>query len=137
MENPTNHQTSQAPFNMAIATLMRLNEVLNSMKLDAIRFGDQTKGGLSIKHSHVTNLFIQAAPLLGEKGMEAINKIRKPLQERIERFERSEVGAHSDLKRCKGFSHELDDLAIMIQRKLQEDGFFMPPSKDPRRAIVD
>lgn len=141
--------SGSAPFNMAIATLMRLDSILNIIKTNSALYGDASKGGVAVKLNDINNFYIQATPLLSKEKKESteikigketyagLNALRLDIKDRIEKWQRLGFESQIDSKRSKGFSNELDEFLILVQEKLQEDGYFMPPSKDPRRAIVN
>jgi len=139
-----------APFNFAIATLMRINDILKDITSIEKRTGilneqnleKRLPDGLSlnIKYKLVWQLFTQATPLLKETQQ---TKIETEL-EKIK--PKNQIGNNQTAEdiQYQIFSYslktdlELNKIMILIQKSLQSNGsFFMPNKEDPRFALLN
>jgi len=138
MEKPTyqRNEGSAAPFNMAISTLMRIDKIL----IDIVNLGANPNIPKNIKQSIkvslVKELFSQSSALL---PVEVVEKYR-PVWESLEPYERDiGIGSSGIVRKQEKkiiYSPELelklDQFALLIQRELQKEKYFMPPKSDPR-----
>lgn len=125
-----------APFNMAISTLMRIDEILKSItKVSSDPFMP-TNVKQSMKVNLVKQLFNQSSPLLKE---EVVKVYEKQIQD-LKPYEADLVIGRSGIVKKKEkrllfspeLERELDKLCLEIQRELQKEKYFMPPKSDPR-----
>jgi len=135
-------QPTTAPFNLGIATLMRINDILQDITniekktgiIDQQHIGDRLPDGLAlnIKYKLVWQLFSQSTPLLDEEQQEEIQEELKQLQPQPKEndLEEYQYSSEADL--------ELNKIIITIQRKLQDNGsYFMPSKNDPNFALTE
>ena len=121
-----NQQDSSAPFNSAIATLMRLDQILRDIK--NLILDNKLSGSVkqARKYYLVKAFYIQAFPLI---------KLEED-KERVKAFIETMKPEYAK-KYCGGkvveniiFSHlfddKLDEALMMIQESLQVSGIFMP-----------
>lgn len=118
-----------APFNMAIATLMRINEILqnitqvSAMPLDPITIS-------YTKYKMLQQLYLAAVPLIENVAT------KKKIKEEIFKM-KSEffiINHRGQKKRnCYDNTEErIDSIIETILEALQIDKYFMPPKNDPR-----
>lgn len=134
MEPPPNNPATKpdgAPFNAAIATLMRLDNIFSSIT-SIMQNMELSKGTRQHrKYDLVRQLVVQAMPLISnatakKEVMESLKNI-KPL------FIASKPHKPNRLD-TPGYSLEvedqIDDLIIKVEETLQILGFFMPEKKE-------
>ncbi|MHA2019063.1 MAG: hypothetical protein ACTSXY_12415 [Promethearchaeota archaeon] len=130
-------QQSSAPFNMAVATLMRLDAILTDIK-NIVREGLSKNSRLQlveaqrIKYNLVKQFFIQAIPLLRKDDIESLKKDLEGVS-----FNTKELSEIEKRKVATSYSPKLEnkmnDFLMEIQLKLQASGnYFMPPKGDPK-----
>ena len=125
----------EAPFNMAIATLKRLDVILvhitNLSYIYPMDSATKQKAYISL----VKQFYINAIPLMDEAEDEGMKKIKEDvLNFQVETKNNIRSGSQ---KRVFAFSpakeKELDEILIDIQKKLKK--YFMPKGKDPSKAV--
>jgi len=127
-------QESAAPFNMAIATLYSLRDLLT--KITTI-YGDplipdEVKQKLKI--DLLKRFYIDASPLLNENIVEQFKDILKIQPKYVELVSNST----GNLKKTKkkrliydiNLEIELDTHLIELQMELQKEKYYMPPKQD-------
>lgn len=131
----------KAPFNMAIATLMRIDDILKKIyDLEQNMLIDK-----NIRQAQkvllVKELFIQSAGLLTETQrslhQENILNLNPVEVQTIKRF-----GSSSKLNGMKVIFNEalektLNNFIILVQVCLQDEKYLMPPRKDPKKAVSE
>lgn len=134
---PKIESRESAPFNMAIATLMRLDEVLREIYQLNTKFHMLTDEQRQyLKVDLVKSFYINSCALLTPdviKQFDYVNDIN-PLQ--TEQF----VNPNYDGSRFSGktytfstqLDHKLNKVLIEIIIKLQKERYFMPPKNDAR-----
>lgn len=133
---------SSAPFNSAIATLMRLDRILTDIKVvsttDSLFSGQKQEMLINL----TKQLFFQAIPLLKEdfikENKEKIINLSPKMRELKEQPNLiNPFGKHKGV--IVDFSpeieSELNNLWIDIQQHIASQGYFMPPKNDPRYAL--
>jgi len=129
-----------APFNMAIATLMRLDAILTDIKNIAMEgLSKSSKINMQesqrIKFNLVKQFFIQSIPLLKK---EQINSLKEKLNNiTFPELENNNLVNYKKQKIANSYNPTMDkkmnNFIINVQLKLQEAGnYFMPPKNDPR-----
>jgi hypothetical protein len=124
---------SEAPFNMAVATLMRLDAILQQMRsldyqypFDSV---EKQKACLGL----LKNFYIQASPLLSDTEQKKYSPI---LNLTIKQRSRLKSGSQ---KLCASYDTELDlkiaKYLIEIQTTLRK--YFMPKGRDLSRAVAN
>lgn len=120
----------QAPFNMAISTLMRLDAILKEIKAIDSNILIPKSERQEIKISLVKNFFYNSVPLLKE---EAVKKYREEIINlnpmTIQIYERRSSIIRPVGNQCNydpQLNSRLDNLMIDMQISLQEKGHFMP-----------
>jgi len=125
-----------APFNMAVATLMRLDSILTDIKNVAMQgLSKESKINLPeaqrIKLNLIRQFFIQAIPLLKEEDIETLKtKLKGMVPKGLDNKNRREKIGNS----YSSFAEEkMNDFIMEVQLKLQSSGnYFMPPKGDVR-----
>lgn len=137
-----------APFNLALATLEKMHNILKLISLASSGYSHDEDGNLTgmsageaqhLKVKLVKQLFIQSIPLFDKNTNEwqdkMLNRIRtiKPLFRTRYTF-----NGHKSIPSgiieiySQVIDDELDDITIEIQRELQQERYFMPSKADPR-----
>ena len=137
-----------APFNMAIATLMRIDKLLLDIKQisNVIALGDDESEGinkasaLGIKITLARQLFINAVPLIPEKSKgnlkTEMDNLKVPIVKKIYNSSNpSESSSVTGESYDNSMDRQVDDFLIHISEILQKEGYFMPPKNDPRFAF--
>ena len=135
------NQQGSAPFNMAIATLMRIDGVLK--QITEVSSNPIMPLGIKqgMKVNLVKQLFIQSSPLLPSEVV-----LRLKMQ--VDKIKPNNVligyGSGGVVKREENktiynedLEYQLDFLTVEIQRELQKEKYFMPPRKDLSRAVTE
>ena len=123
---------SEAPFNMAVATLMRLDAILQQIRILDYQYPFDSPEKQKSYLGLVKQFYINSIPLLDDEeakkhlwilreNIETRNLIKRGNQKSIPRYD-----SNLDLK--------LNKLLIVIQQTLKK--FFMPKGKDKRRAVA-
>ena len=125
----------EAPFNMAIATLKRLDAILTQIThlnymfpLDSV---EKQKAYMNL----VKQFYINATPLIGDGQDEDMEKVKEDiLKFQIESKNNVRSGVQRRIYIFSGDKEkQLDELLIKIQIKLKR--YFMPRGKDPSKAV--
>ena len=137
-----------APFNAAIDCLMRLSKLIQDIRKVSTEYtlytdiiGIRLNAGQAqhIKHRLVKQLIVQAIPLLTDDSRKSLwDRIQK-IKPKIKETMNSKTGKDSNVYEVfdEGIENKLDDIVFRVQSDLQEKGkFFMPPRKDPMRAVL-
>lgn len=130
-----------APFNMAINTLLRLGGILEKITLVYIdpRIPPNMKQDMKITLTR--QFFSQASPLLKPEIVTKYNERFKKLRpnERMVAMTRGGMIKKKENKSIFDWDLEIeiDQFIIDIQAELQKEKFFMPPRKDPSKAVFD
>ena len=129
-------ESTSAPFNMALNTLERLGKILEEIKQVSVTPSDVLSGGdiQHIKFRLVKQFWIQSVPLMSKGQKE---EIQKKFNEIKLNFVPKVINKHiADY--VPSFSpkaeQELDEIIILVQEKLQDQKYFMPPKSDPKVA---
>ncbi|MGD2072162.1 MAG: hypothetical protein PVG65_01565 [Candidatus Thorarchaeota archaeon] len=143
-ENNKKPEESAAVFNMALATLQRLDIMLREIKLISIgnsmdAYGFQMSPGVAqhTKYKLVKQLFVQSIPLFNPKKKE---EQKKEVQKMIDMINLLYIKNVDRLGRLtsvvEGFNEiiekQLDEIIIRIEEILQEEQYFMPPKSSPK-----
>lgn len=132
-QNNNNSEGGTGAFNMAVATLMRIDSILKEIKdlsFQPINSGTKQK----VKIELVKNLWLNSAPLLKKDNHEPFTWIldQTPMYE----FELDNIGRRTGGKRFF-FSQELEiklDKAVLdIEMGLQEEGDYLMAGKNDLR----
>jgi|TARA_R100000049_G_C1893653_1_gene45890 hypothetical protein len=130
----------KAPFNMAIATLERLSDILRE-----INKVEQSLLPLEMKQEHkvylVRQFYIQSIPLLTAKQREAHKEILDlaPIKKEIvlnTAGTRSKDGGRRVVYDVN-LEKQLNEALIKVQVCLQDEKYFMPPRRDRGKAISE
>ncbi len=126
---------SEAPFNMAIATLMRLDAILKDIKIVDCRYPIDSPEKQKSYLGLVKQFYLNSIPLMEEKkakkeefqellslGIKKEKVIRNGVQKNIAVYDKA-----LDLK--------LNNLLIKLQTLLKK--YFMPKGRDLRRAVAN
>lgn len=122
----------EAPFNMAIATLMRLDNILKQLTYLDTMYPRDSIEKQKIHLGLIKQLYINSASLLNETE---IKNYKEVLELSLKQKTGIKAGSqkHNYIYDPK-LELRLNEIAIELQQKLKR--FFMPPTKDPRRAVV-
>lgn len=133
-----------APFNMALATLEKVNNILKQIANVSVLFisDDQGSSELSpgkaqhMKYRLVKQLFIQSVPLFDTKKYEAfmhdiLKDIRSIKLKYGNRYQNNRIIGKFEVF-DQSVEDELDNITMDVQAELQKEGYFMPPKSDPR-----
>ena len=125
-------QEGSAPFNMALATLERVNNILREItEISVGEYGGNIQCFYA-KLKLVKQLFLASIPLIDNK--EEKDKLQKEIFKLNQMFG-VKYDARSQKRRLtcyKEIDTELDYVIIKIQEVLQKEKYFMPPKNDPR-----
>lgn len=141
MEQPTNIKSEEAaaPFNSAVATLMRLDRILIEIK-DLVMNKELTNSGKHYKkYRLIKELFVQSYPLIEpdrrNKIKEMINNFKFKTQT-LKKREWSDIIGDYHQPVVRLFSEEkedeLNEIIMELEDALQEKGHFMPSAQDKR-----
>ena len=124
-----------APFNLALTTLMDIRQILREIRWVSTYDMGQTPGqNQHTKWKLVKQLFIQSTPLLkDEKQAEIKKNLDKISPKWIKKVDAKYmyVGKSGFAERFDpGVDKALDEVTIQIQDALQAEGYFMPPHED-------
>lgn len=131
----------KAPFNMAIATLERLSDILRE-----ITKIEQSFIPLNMKQERKVYLtkdfYRNAVPLLTKKQREKIQPKIVVLSPKEQEIITTKSGAASIITGKKvvydsKLDNILDELIFDIEVCLQDEKFFMPPRKDRGKAVAE
>ncbi len=122
-----------APFNMAVASLMRIHDILKLItKYSMSSFNTSLPPGpiQHMKYRLVRQLYVQSVPLMKKES-------KKPIKDTLNSIKLSrEVTPSKNVTEL--YDHkvemELDDCICEIEEALQVQGYFMPPKSDPRHS---
>lgn len=138
----TNDDRSSAPFNMALATLEKIQGILKSIVVISSGHLDDDDKFLTpgksqhMKYRLVNQLFVQCIPLFDKKKTE---EWKPEMLARIRNVKLKVGNKYSNRRVVGNFAaydedveQELDDIIMEIQERLQDEGYFMPPKNDAR-----
>ena len=131
-EDVSDDQRTGGVFNMGIATLERINDVLKDIR--SISILPQKTGGdmLILKVRLIRQLYFTALPLIKKEHQEELDKTVFNLK--VDKAYNEEKGVELFVY-TKKKEDEIDKAMLSIQKCLQESGnYFMPSSKDPKTA---
>lgn len=121
-----------APFNSAIACLMRLDGILIDIKNLVLKTGKEFDKGFAQQRKYylVRQFYVQATPLI--KNEDDRKKIKEMLGKI--KLEYSDGLNHGFPCKYPSYSFQienaLDEIIITIEESLQRDGFYMPSKDD-------
>ena len=132
VEEKRNPQEGSAPFNMAIATLMRVDKILQELAaLSAMQFPDYSVY-CQTKLKMIRQLYLAAVPLINDvEGKKGLKKCLK----KADSFFGTKVHPNTrkrSLTCDENTDEKLDIIVEFIQETLQKEKYFMPPKDDPR-----
>lgn len=128
-----------APFNAAVATLMRLDSCINQLGITAMAMAQEITpegSGLYMRYKLIRQLFIQSCPLLSERDEKLLKPkvMDLPPPKRINYTDNYGNITSSELVYDPKLDAVIDELEMEIENALQAEGYFMPPKKDMRQA---
>jgi hypothetical protein len=127
------NREGDAPFNMAVATLMRLDTILQQIRTIDFLFQSDSPDKQKAHIGLVKQFYINAIPLLADAEVtDYKDRVLK-----IELKSTSRVKAGNQSMRYyydKDIEMELNTILIELQQKLKK--YFMPKAKDPSRAVA-
>lgn len=135
---------NQAPFNMALATLMRCDEILKHYTV--VQTGKDYRSGeplgsatarVLLKHQLLLAFIISTMPLLKKDSRERVKQLKKELPIFVEEKWTTINGVQKQVSiPIKDADDILDDSLIEIEELLQKESYFMPPKDDPRHSFA-
>jgi len=128
-------EEGSAPFNMALATLYALRNILADIKniYSSVHLTDSIKQKLKV--DLVKKFYVDASPLLDEdvvKKFESVLDLKASSGKVIEngrQTQRDRVVYDPELEK------KMDSILIEIQAELQKKKYFMPPMRDKGSAV--
>ena len=115
-------EVASAPFNSAVACLMRIDDCLKRFYFASKLEGSDMQ---IFKKRLAKELIIQASPLLKNENVEELMKEIREIK--------LKVNSNGFVRFSSEVTDKIDDVVIKTQRYLQEDGrYIMPSTKDPR-----
>ena len=123
---------TEAPFNMAIATLKRLDTILQQIRAMDFHFSQSSAEKQKSYISLVKQFYINAVPLLKEEDVEEYKKEILGLDVKLKHTIISGVQKQKYLYNVE-LEIRLNEILIELQQKLKK--FFMPKGKDPGGAV--
>ena len=122
-----------AVFNMAIATLMRVNEILEQITQASIMPADyNTK--CEIKYNLVRQLYSSSIPLITRSEDKADLKNKMLELDKLFKVSYNQIQKVSAIQWNRTADHQLDEFVYAVQEILQKDKYFMPPKDDPKHS---
>ena len=125
-----------AAFNMAIASLMRIHDILKLItKYSLSSFqGSVLPGPIQhMKYRLVRQLYVQSVPLMKPEEKGPIKKTLNAIKLAREVTPTKQVTELYDHQ----VEMQLDDCTCEIEEALQVQGYFMPPKSDPRYSWAE
>lgn len=132
MEKDTNKLGEKvAPFNAAIACLMRIDVCLSNYSECSNKFRDDFYQEVLQRQKIAFDLIVLSSPLLQSKQIEKLlGKTKKIKFKTKPTYEGSRSKKITNLIEVRS---ELNEVVILCQKYLQDEGkYLMPSSKDPR-----
>ena len=124
---------TSAPFNMALATLERVNDILK--KITEVSVEEPNPYVLIMKKCKLTKqLFLASVPLILDEA------VKKSLLAKVNALTTSYSMEHNKIRNKTNYTvgkdaeKEIDVVIQKIEESLQKDKYFMPPKSDPRFA---
>lgn len=121
-----------APFNMAIATLKRLDEILVQITIATCDPSLTLRERQPIKISLVKQFFLSCVPLLSTEVIKKYKKRIQDLRPSIISIKIDNIRSEPRIIFNYNLENELDDILIDLQTELQKEGYFMPSKDDPK-----
>ena len=126
-----NEVDREAPFNMAVATLMRLDSILQQIKVMTITITNEKERQKAYLNL-VKQFFLNAIPLLDDNVIK--DKKKKIMDLTMKQGLIAKNGRQNRvISYSESLEKELDNIMIELQQNLRR--FFMPTGKDLRRAV--
>lgn len=124
----------EAPFNMAVATLMRLDTLLQNLRMIDFLYTSDSAEKQKAHISIVKQFYINAIPLLQDEDIKSykdrVLKVELKTSSRIRSGNQS-VKYYYDKK----IELQLNEILIELQQKLKK--YFMPIGRDPSRSVLN
>lgn len=126
-----------APFNSAIDCLMRMGDILRDICNNDANSNLPDEIKQKNKVARVRDFYVCANALLKAEVMDKYKERVEKLQHLSKPVIRNNAGVMKRTTEKKiEFSYELDnelnEILVLIQRDMAEEGLFMPPKNDPR-----
>lgn len=121
---------TNAVFNMALACLERINNILVQIEEASIFLTDYTVLCF-YKRKLAKQLFLSAVPLLKAKQKAALKKLMGEMDNAFKMNKDERKGEKNLLVDPQG-EFVIDFFIEKVQEALQEEGYFMPSKADPR-----
>jgi len=148
MEHQPHIAEAPAIFNMAVASLQRLDGLLKDYKLVSYfldprtnrEFTDAVKR-IKIKYEIVKQFQINAEPLLSDRQQREVEKEMESVPNLTEMV--WQKGSYSTAPGkwvevpIKKADRILDEALMLMERLLQSQNYFMPPKKDTSLSVVN
>lgn len=139
-EKFTGEAEGSAPFNMAIASLERVNGLLkefknlavNGISVDKVQYQMNSAEIQLVKINLTRQLFIAASPLLPDTSRNSLKKEIDKIKPFLRQSPQSGLWIPEFLPKKDS---EIDEGILQIVLALQKEKYFMPPKDDPRFAL--
>jgi len=122
---------SGTAWNMAIATLQRIDHILTAVTSDAADYN------LSNWLVGLKGLKRELWPWLKEEEQEKIKNNINDCEKGIYNFSKSNPKSFAKGKYPQGLYNQLDELDLYIRTMLKVYGFLLPDKKDPHHAMKE
>lgn len=131
MEDEFSKQEIDAPFNMALATLKRLDTILQNLRqVSLMSINPKEKQRMNI--DLLKQFYLNSIPLLDNDYIKENND--KILNLKLNKSVVAKSGGHKNLESYdQELENNINKFFIEIQQKLKK--YFMPKGKDPGKAI--
>ncbi len=120
-----------APFNLALATLERINKILINFSSISLSVPDDVERCL-LKKKMVKQLYIASVPLIMKRDKKLALKKQVDGLDSLFKKNYNQVEKTSKITCRLNTEDRIDIVCMMIQEVLQEKNYFMPPGNDPR-----
>jgi len=141
MTNTSFQPAVKAPFNMAIASLERISDILREITRNSIERDMTSEERQKRKIELVKGLGFNSFPLLKESfetdTFEKIKELSPATKKRLikDGTEYSKTNG-STIIYSKELENQLDSLIVKISRELQKEKYLMPPKEDHGKSIT-
>jgi len=133
-----------APFNMAIATLMRIDQILKDIKETERKTSvnpnikERIPRGYAQhqKYRLTKQLYLQSIPLLKKNQKEQIKKKFSEIKLKYVTIKPCISPEYTAESYVPEIDDQLDEIIALVQESLQEQRYFMPLSEDPSFALL-
>lgn len=130
-------EESSAPFNMALATLFALRNILADIKNISSHPTITNELKQKLKLDLLKRFYVDCSPLLDEKVVSNYKEILKIRPKEMSILEHGEVTNKKKLIYDEDLAETIDAYLIKLQMELQKKNYYMPPKRDMTTAVSD